>query len=212
MIYVIREQEEDGSWSPFVKVGMVVGDKESHVRARLNRHQVGNPRRLVVVGMCSGGRAEEKELHERFKRYRVKRKAVREWLRVEGVLAEWMEIVKCESIQKPRQKRPPVPKRCRHCDSLDHTKGKCHVRKTESQALRQAERDRKAAERRDVRLKREAERLAEIKAERRASVRFDPFEWRGRVRGPDVDRGQVVRPGIMDPYRLVADRHLGRRA
>lgn len=131
MIYVIQERDELGVFSSYVKVGFCHGDGIEHVKARLNKHQTGNPRTLVVVGMCDGGRDMESELLDRFKQYRVKRKGVREWFLLTGALAEWVETVRCESIQtyvrgkqKEREERERK-NRCSNCGEKTHFVNRC---------------------------------------------------------------------------------------
>ena len=102
MIYVMAEVGLDGGYTPFVKIGYVAGrDRASALpmlRRRLNKLQVGNPRRLHVIGLTPGTRKDEKALHYRFQEHRVKRPSVCEWIHLHADVASWLETVRVEPI------------------------------------------------------------------------------------------------------------------
>lgn len=62
MIYFIQS----GEGGP-IKVGYVEGLTRSAIEFRVGLLQVGNPEPLKVLATMAGGRAEERELHKRFR-------------------------------------------------------------------------------------------------------------------------------------------------
>jgi len=135
MIYVIGEMSSDGTMTEFVKVGFVNGGEEAFARAikrRVNKLQVGNPRRMVVVGKTNGSRADEKALHYRFHGDRVRRPQATEWLRLEpgSAFAAWVDSVRIDVLTfgvtlRPKKTAPVRVNRCGRCRSLEHTYSKC---------------------------------------------------------------------------------------
>lgn len=159
MIYVIGEVNGDGSMSEFVKVGFVGGDESrfmSAIKERVNKLQVGNPRRLVVIGKATGDRAREKQIHYLFAQARVRRPQATEWLRLEegSALAEWVESVRIDTLMfgakagvGSRGGTPYVKgrNRCGQCKSAEHMRGACPDLAAIREARRKAKLERAAA-------------------------------------------------------------------
>ncbi len=91
MIYVIGELDADAV-DRCVKIGFVVGDDVRSVKHRLCNLQIGNPRRLALLGVTHGERDTEREIHCTFESCH----RIGEWFSVEhgGILASWIESIR----------------------------------------------------------------------------------------------------------------------
>lgn len=142
MIYVLGEVMEDGTASPYVKVGFVAGGPDTflwRVEKRVNQLQVGNPRRLVLIASCVGEREREKEIHRMFPDVRVRRPHVTEWMRLEGAFGAFVDSMRLSSPRTFGRAEPKPPKErvvvgrpgprqkhpCSICGSTDHTMSMC---------------------------------------------------------------------------------------
>jgi len=180
MIYVLGEVNSDGTMSPYVKVGFVKGEDEYalayQLKERVNKLQVGNPRKLVVIGKTTGDRVREKALHHMFASARVRRPQVTEWLVLEegSAFTAWVESVRCETMtfgtkagvgSRGGLVYVKGANRCSHCKSTEHTSPRC-----------QDKRDRVIDELRQE--------VANLRTRATPRTRLDPnaWEWRGRVR------------------------------
>ena len=66
MVYFIQTHGHE-----LVKIGVAMGGRDALLN-RLRGLQTGNPFRLVAIGAMAGGTAEERALHRRFSRLRVR--------------------------------------------------------------------------------------------------------------------------------------------
>lgn len=67
--------------------GLVKIGKATDVRARLSSMQTGNPEPMTLLGEVPGGRADESDLHQRFRSFRVRG----EWFRYSGELRTFID-------------------------------------------------------------------------------------------------------------------------
>ena len=135
----MAELNEDGSESGYIKIGFVTTNDWvaalNRIKKRLIDLQQGNPRKLVVVGMTTGQRPEEKALHALFDEHRVRRPLASEWVRVAGDVATWLRNVRIAervdvSMKIGAGSRGGVAYAkgtncCSVCHSPTHTKSRC---------------------------------------------------------------------------------------
>jgi hypothetical protein len=82
-VYILREEG-----TPYVKIG-----KANGAWRRLGALRAGNPRRLRLVAVIPAEDPHKLEcrLHDRFDEYRANLGGSREWFRLEGDLADYVE-------------------------------------------------------------------------------------------------------------------------
>ena len=80
-VYFIAEDARAGGDCGFVKIGWCID-----VTKRLEQVQLGNPRKVKLLGCVDGGREMEPHFHTRFAAYRARG----EWFRLCGELAEFV--------------------------------------------------------------------------------------------------------------------------
>ena len=78
----------------YVKIG-----KTQNIISRLSALQTGHPEKLYVLGYVDGGRGEEKKLHKRFSKYRVRG----EWFKLTEEFAQKIKDL-CKREYKKRVK------------------------------------------------------------------------------------------------------------
>lgn len=160
MIYAIAEDEHEGP----VKIGYArgepfIGDWKVPLLGRLRDAQLGNPRPLIVIALCSGRPQTERALHITFAKHRL----FNEWFLREGKVLEFLDRfailpIRNERIDGKRMKAPylapngrtgpvlnrflaasqrprrPVKCFCSYCGWKGHNKTRCAKRMAE-QAL-----------------------------------------------------------------------------
>lgn len=129
--------------SPYVKVGHVKGGEAEwfeQVKKRVCKLQVGNPRKLVVIGKANGEQVQEKAIHRRFASARIKRG---EWLLMEegSAFTVWVESVRIDSLMFGLGSRPP---KCVHCLVVGHRKPECSEWKLVLEQRSEAKRQKRA--------------------------------------------------------------------